>query len=158
MSIAHQFGHAPDIFDEVLRAPHWHTDQLVDLGEPDDHGRCVSEADDDRVGQKIDDNAELEHADEFIARHIGPSPYEIAQMLVAIGAVSLDQLIEQTVPAAIRLTAPLALAEPQAEHVALEKLKRIAAKNRVMKSLIGMGYADTLTPKVILRNVMENPG
>ena len=102
--------------------------------------------------------AELEHADEFIARHIGPSPYEIAQMLVAIGAVSLDQLIEQTVPAAIRLAAPLALAEPQAEHVALEKLKRIAAKNRVMKSLIGMGYADTLTPKVILRNVMENPG
>ncbi|MFA7322500.1 MAG: aminomethyl-transferring glycine dehydrogenase, partial [Dokdonella sp.] len=102
--------------------------------------------------------AELENSDEFIARHIGPNAAEIAEMLAAIGAGSLDELIEQTVPAAIRLQAPLALPQAQQEHVALEKLKRIASRNRVCKSLIGMGYADTLTPKVILRNVMENPG
>ncbi|MFA7279296.1 MAG: aminomethyl-transferring glycine dehydrogenase [Sterolibacterium sp.] len=101
---------------------------------------------------------ELENSDEFITRHIGPSTIEITQMLAAIGATSLDQLIEQTVPASIRLQAPLALPQAQPEHVALEKLKRIASRNRVCKSLIGMGYADTLTPKVILRNVMENPG
>ncbi|MFA7270481.1 MAG: aminomethyl-transferring glycine dehydrogenase [Sterolibacterium sp.] len=100
----------------------------------------------------------LEHADEFVARHIGPDAAEIAQMLAAIGADSLGQLIDQTVPAAIRLAAPLSLPPAQPEHVALERLKNIAARNRINKSLIGMGYADTLTPKVILRNLMENPG
>jgi glycine dehydrogenase len=101
---------------------------------------------------------ELENSDEFIARHIGPNATEIAQMLAAIGAGSLDELIDQTVPAAIRLQAPLALPQAQQEHVALENLRQIASRNRACKSLIGMGYADTLTPKVILRNVMENPG
>ena len=97
---------------------------------------------------------ELENSDEFIARHIGPNATEITQMLAAIGATSLDELIDQTVPAAIRLQAPLALPQAQQEHVALEKLRQIASRNRACKSLIGMGYADTLTPKVILRNVM----
>jgi glycine dehydrogenase len=100
----------------------------------------------------------LEQRDEFIARHIGPCPSEIAAMLATIGASSLDQLIDQTVPAAIRLPAPLALAGARTENEALGALKAIAGKNRVNKSLIGMGYADTLTPKVILRNVLENPG
>ncbi|MFZ2853103.1 MAG: glycine dehydrogenase (aminomethyl-transferring), partial [Rhodocyclaceae bacterium] len=100
----------------------------------------------------------LEQRDEFIARHIGPCPTEIAAMLSTIGAASLDQLIEQTVPAAIRLPAPLALAGARSENEALGALKAIAGKNRINKSLIGMGYADTLTPKVILRNVLENPG
>ena len=100
----------------------------------------------------------LEHRDEFIARHIGPCPSEIAAMLATIGASSLDQLIDQTVPAAIRLPAPLSLAGARTENEALGALKAIAGKNRVNKSLIGMGYADTLTPKVILRNVLENPG
>ncbi|MFY9330010.1 MAG: aminomethyl-transferring glycine dehydrogenase [Georgfuchsia sp.] len=100
----------------------------------------------------------LEQHDEFIARHIGHDAGDIASMIAAIGAVSLDDLIAQTVPGTIRLPAPLALAGPQREHEALAALRAIAAKNVVKKSLIGMGYYDTLTPKVILRNVLENPG
>ena len=100
----------------------------------------------------------LEQRDEFIHRHIGPNADETAAMLAALGAPSLDALIDQTVPAAIRLPAPLPLASAQREHDALARLKGIAAKNVVKKSMIGMGYYDTLTPKVILRNVMENPG
>ncbi len=100
----------------------------------------------------------LEQHDEFIGRHIGPCASEIAAMLAAIGADSLEQLIDQTVPAAIRLPADLPLPAPRREHQALADLKAIASKNLVNKSCIGMGYYDTLTPKVILRNVMENPG
>lgn len=100
----------------------------------------------------------LEQHDEFIGRHIGPCATEMAAMLSAIGADSLDQLIAQTVPAAIRLPADLALPAPRREHDALADLKAMASKNVVNKSCIGMGYYDTLTPKVILRNVMENPG
>ncbi|MBN9421658.1 MAG: glycine dehydrogenase (aminomethyl-transferring) [Candidatus Accumulibacter sp. 66-26] len=100
----------------------------------------------------------LEQRDEFVARHIGPSPDEIAAMLSTLGVSSLDALIEQTVPAAIRLPAPLALPGARPENEALAALKAIAAKNRIAKSLIGMGYHDTLTPKVVLRNVLENPG
>ncbi len=100
----------------------------------------------------------LEQHDEFIGRHIGPCASEMTAMLAAIGADSLDQLIDQTVPAAIRLPADLPLAAPKREHEALADLKAIASKNVVAKSCIGMGYYDTLTPKVILRNVMENPG
>ncbi len=101
---------------------------------------------------------DLEQGDEFLARHIGPNAHEMAAMLAAIGADSLDQLIEQTVPAAIRLPAPLALPPAQREHEALARLKAIAAQNVVHKSLIGMGYNDTLLPAVIQRNVLENPG
>ena len=100
----------------------------------------------------------LEQHDEFIARHIGPDTSDIASMIAAIGAGSLDDLIAQTVPNTIRLPAPLALAGPQREHEALAALKTIAGKNVVKKSLIGMGYHDTLMPKVIMRNVLENPG
>ncbi len=100
----------------------------------------------------------LERRDEFVARHIGPCPDEIAAMLATLGVDSLDALIEQTVPAAIRLPAPLALPGARPEHEALAALKAIAGRNRVNKSLIGMGYHDTLTPAVILRNVLENPG
>ena len=93
----------------------------------------------------------LEQHDEFIGRHIGPCATEMSQMLADIGAASLDQLIDQTVPAAIRLSADLPLPAPRREHVALADLKAIASKNVVNKSCIGMGYYDTLTPKVILR-------
>ncbi len=100
----------------------------------------------------------LEQHDEFIGRHIGPCAAEMAEMLAAVGAASLDQLIDQTVPAAIRLPADLPLPPSRREHEALADLKAMAGKNVVNKSCIGMGYYDTLTPKVILRNVMENPG
>jgi glycine dehydrogenase len=100
----------------------------------------------------------LENRDEFIARHLGPSPDDLPAMLAAVGAASLDALIEETVPAAIRLPAPLPLDGARPEAEALAALRQLAAKNRINKSLIGMGYADTLTPSVILRNVLENPG
>ncbi|MEC5386660.1 aminomethyl-transferring glycine dehydrogenase [Uliginosibacterium sp. H3] len=100
----------------------------------------------------------LEQRDDFIGRHIGSNDAEIAEMLSAAGAKSVDDLIAQTVPAAIRLSAPLPIADAVPEHVALGELKAIASKNVIKRSLIGMGYYDTLTPAVILRNVMENPG
>ncbi len=102
--------------------------------------------------------AALEQRDDFVARHIGPGTRQIAEMLACIGASSLEQLVEQTVPAAIRLATPLALAEPCPESEALAALRVLAARNRVQHSLLGMGYADTLTPAVVLRNVLENPG
>jgi glycine dehydrogenase len=100
----------------------------------------------------------LEQRDAFIARHIGPDATDRAAMLSVLGAASLDALIEQTVPPAIRLQAPLPLAEAMPEHEALARLKAIADKNVIKSSLIGMGYYGTLVPNVILRNVLENPG
>ena len=100
----------------------------------------------------------LEQHDAFAGRHIGPAAAEIAEMLAAIGAPTLDALIAQTVPASIRLDQPLRLGAPRSEHAALADLRAIAEKNRVAKSLIGLGYYGTITPAVILRNVMENPG
>lgn len=102
--------------------------------------------------------AALEQRDEFLARHVGHDPQELSAMLAVAGAASLDQLIGETVPAAIRLAAPPVLPEPRREHEALAQLKAVAAKNVLAKSMIGMGYHDTLTPKVIVRNVLENPG
>lgn len=102
--------------------------------------------------------ASLEQSDEFIARHIGSNGNEISAMLAAIGAANIDELMAQTIPAAIRLPDDLPLPAPRREHEALADLKAIAAKNEVRKSLIGMGYHETLTPTVILRNVLENPG
>ncbi|GAB2182316.1 aminomethyl-transferring glycine dehydrogenase [Denitratisoma sp. agr-D3] len=100
----------------------------------------------------------LEQQDEFLGRHMGANPAEITAMLAALGAPSLAALMDQTIPAAIRLPADLALPAPQREHASLAELKAIAAKNEIHKSLIGMGYHETLTPTVILRNVLENPG
>ena len=89
-------------------------------------------------------------------RHIGPSPEEMAQMLQAVGVASLDQLIDQTVPASIRQTKPLTWA-PLSEHGLLEKMRQVADKNTVMTSLIGQGYYGTVTPPAIQRNILENP-
>lgn len=102
--------------------------------------------------------ARLEQRNAFQERHIGPNPAEIAAMLAALGLPSLEALIDQTVPAAIRLEKPLPLAAGRPEHEALAVLAAIAAQNVVKKSFIGMGYYGTHTPAVILRNVMENPG
>ena len=106
----------------------------------------------------VPDLGTLEQHDAFLHRHIGPSEAQIAEMLAVVGADSLDHLTAQTVPAAILNPAPLALPDPQPEHAVLERLAAIAAKNRVLRSLIGCGYHDTITPAVILRNVLENPG
>jgi glycine dehydrogenase len=96
--------------------------------------------------------------DDFIHRHIGPSPAEIDEMLKTIGVDSLDELIDSTVPGSIRLPQELSLGAPTSEPDALEKLRGYAQQNRVLKSMIGMGYYGTHVPNVILRNVLENPG
>lgn len=95
---------------------------------------------------------------EFSNRHIGPNSDDTNQMLKDIGVNSLDELISQTVPASIRLKNKLNLPEGQAEHRFLKELKQVASKNQVFDSYIGLGYYNTITPGVVLRNVFENPG
>ncbi|NET83697.1 MAG: aminomethyl-transferring glycine dehydrogenase [Moorea sp. SIO1F2] len=96
--------------------------------------------------------------DAFVNRHIGPNPDAIEQMLKVLGISTIDSLIEQTVPAAIWLNQPLQLPAAQSEYAALAQLKEIASKNQVFRSFIGMGYYDCITPPVIQRNILENPG
>ena len=102
--------------------------------------------------------AELQHDEEFIQRHIGPSPSEAQAMLQVLGYESLDQLISATVPEKIRLQQPMDIASAKTEHHALADLKALAGKNIINRSFIGTGYYNTYTPPVILRNVLENPG
>jgi glycine dehydrogenase len=100
---------------------------------------------------------DLEHADEFIERHIGPSDGDAAAMLEAVGAASIDELIDQTVPGSIRQADPLRLPAPASEAEAVAGLRANASRNTVMTSLIGLGYYDSITPPVIQRNILENP-
>ena len=101
----------------------------------------------------IDDNSK-----EFIARHIGPSQEDQETMLQAVGAKSLDDLMKNTVPEKILLSEELKVDEPVSENDALKKLKSISKKNEIFRNFIGMGYYNTFTPNVILRNILENPG
>jgi glycine dehydrogenase len=96
--------------------------------------------------------------DTFPRRHIGPSPAEADEMVRAAGFASLDALIGSAVPAQIRLPRPLDLPAAKGEHEALRELREIGAKNNVFRSFIGAGYHDTITPPVIQRNILENPG
>jgi glycine dehydrogenase len=96
--------------------------------------------------------------DAFAPRHLGPSDDEVQLMLRTLGLSSLDALVDETVPASIRLRRPLALPEARGERERLHELRALAERNRVFRSLIGLGYHDTFTPPVILRNVIENPG
>jgi glycine dehydrogenase len=100
----------------------------------------------------------LAPSDTFARRHIGPDETEVTAMLSELGYTSLAELTAATVPAAIRLQQPLQLGEPFAEHELLEQLQTLASDNHVLRSFIGQGYYDTITPGVILRNVFENPG
>ncbi len=95
---------------------------------------------------------------EFAGRHIGPDEHDTRSMLAAIGVETMDELINKTVPASIRLKKPLKLPAAQTEFEYLHELKKIAAKNKVFKTYIGQGYYNTITPSVILRNIFENPG
>src|SRR6478736_2423115 len=94
----------------------------------------------------------------FQSRHIGPDAEETAAMLKAVGAPSLDALIDEAIPSRIRLKQPLNLPEGQSEHHFLKELHAVAGRNQIARSFIGYGYYDTITPSVILRNVLENPG
>ncbi len=102
--------------------------------------------------------AELEENDGFVRRHIGPSETELAAMLQTIGAATLDDVAGKTIPAAIRSNQALNLPPPIDEAATIAELRALAAQNATTKSLIGMGYHGTVTPPVILRNVLENPG
>ncbi|WP_221623067.1 MULTISPECIES: aminomethyl-transferring glycine dehydrogenase [unclassified Burkholderia] len=93
----------------------------------------------------------------FVRRHIGPDADEQAAMLAVLGVDSVDELVKQVVPAAIRSDAPLALPPGCTEADALDRLAALAGRNQVFRSFIGMGYHDTHTPPVIQRNVLENP-
>ena len=94
----------------------------------------------------------------FLRRHIGPTQIETKEMLKAIGVSSINQLIKETIPASILIDKKLNLPEALSEFEYLTEMKKIASKNQVFHSYIGMGYYNTITPSVILRNIFENPG
>ncbi|MGG6293835.1 aminomethyl-transferring glycine dehydrogenase [Leptolyngbya sp. AN02str] len=102
--------------------------------------------------------ADLQPPDDFVPRHIGPSAADVDAMLKVLGYSSLKDLIDATVPSAIRLQRSLNLGPGKDEYTLLQELKAIASQNQVFRSYIGMGYANTITPPVIQRNVLENPG
>lgn len=96
--------------------------------------------------------------DNFTSRHIGPGKEEVEKMLSVIGAKTIDALIEETIPTSIRMKAPLNLPTGINEQEYLTQLKEIGSKNKIYKSFIGLGYYNTITPGVITRNILENPG
>ena len=98
------------------------------------------------------------NTDSFALRHIGPRPENIAEMLKTIGADSLDQLIFETIPDDIKLEKELQLPEALSEQEYLEHITKLAAKNKIFKTYIGLGYHQAIIPPVIQRNVLENPG
>ena len=112
---------------------------------------------DDYLAEALSDDA-FSPTDSFVSRHIGASSTEIQQMLTAIGCNSLDEMIEKTVPASIRIKQPLQLGEARGEYELLQELKAIASKNQVWRSYIGTGYYNCITPPIIQRNILENPG
>ena len=104
------------------------------------------------------DEDPLGFVDGFIRRHIGPSGDQVQSMLATLGFESLEELASATVPGSIRSDRPLAIPAARGEREFLNALKTIATQNKVYRSCIGMGYTDVVTPPVILRNVLENPG
>jgi glycine dehydrogenase len=103
-------------------------------------------------------SATLAPTDTFVNRHIGPNVIEVGKMLSFLGFSDLESLIAKTVPPAIRLKNALKLPPAQSEYAAIAQLKSIASKNQIFRSYLGMGYNDTITPPVIQRNILENPG
>src|SRR5690554_3668147 len=95
---------------------------------------------------------------DFPKRHIGPRDAEVESMLKVIGVSAIDELIDKTIPAQIRLKKPLDLAETKSEHWYLRELKKLSLKNKLYRSYIGMGYYNTIVPPAVQRNVLENPG
>jgi glycine dehydrogenase len=100
----------------------------------------------------------LARTDSFARRHLGPGPDETREMLALLGYPSVEALADEAVPRQIRLGRALALPAARSEHEVLESLKEIAAQNQIFRSYIGMGYSDCVTPAVIRRNLLENPG
>lgn len=101
---------------------------------------------------------DLEHPDKFLNRHIGPRDHQLEEMAKICGTNSVDELIDETIPANIRLDKKPGLAPAVNEHTFIKNLQKIASKNKVFKSYIGMGYHPVILPSVIQRNILENPG
>lgn len=99
----------------------------------------------------------IQSPDRFVSRHIGIDESALAKMLETIGVSSLDTLIDQTIPSTIRLQKPLNIPAPLSEYEYLKHIREIAAQNKVLRSYIGLGYHNTITPSPILRNILENP-
>ncbi len=99
-----------------------------------------------------------QQSNEFIPRHIGPNEKDTADMLKVVGVNNMDELINKTVPAGIRMDHILNIPAAMSEHEYLQHIKEISLKNKVFKTYIGQGYYDCITPSVILRNIFENPG
>jgi glycine dehydrogenase len=99
----------------------------------------------------------INNREAFEGRHIGPNNDQLSKMLSTIGVANLDQLIDETVPETIRLKKPLDLPKAKSEFNFLKDFKQLAKKNKIFKSYLGNGYFDTITPGVILRNILENP-
>ncbi len=108
--------------------------------------------------QTVDPVVGFVSTDRFVDRHLGPRTAEIEQMLARLGCATMADLIDKTVPAAIRLQHPLKIGEGRSEYELLAELKAIAAENQIFRSFIGMGYTHCITPPVIQRNILENPG
>jgi glycine dehydrogenase len=102
--------------------------------------------------------AAISDPDTFVRRHIGPSSDDVRDMLAALGYETLDDFIDATVPETIRARRPLAVGPSRAEHDVLAEVRSIANRNQVFRSYLGLGYHDCLTPPVIQRNILENPG
>ena len=100
----------------------------------------------------------LNFADTFVDRHVGPRLEDIESMLEKVGYASFDELVKDALPASIRYNQPLNLGTPQTESEMLDDLRQIASQNQVSRSFIGMGYYNCITPPVIQRNILENPG
>ena len=100
----------------------------------------------------------LHPTDTFVRRHIGPSEPDIGAMLSALGYASLDALVDVAIPSTIRMEGSLNLGPERSEHELLGELKQMAQQNKVFRSYLGLGYHGTITPAVILRNILENPG
>jgi glycine dehydrogenase len=100
----------------------------------------------------------LQPSDTFVHRHIGPGAEESAQMLKTLGFKSMGEFCDQVVPEGIRFREPLPVPGGAGEHAVLKELRAIAGKNQVFRSFMGMGYSDCITPPVIQRNILENPG
>ncbi len=109
-------------------------------------------------GTKLRNRDLLKPADRFVKRHIGPRSHDVSDMLDFLGLPSLEALVDEAIPDTIRLDKPLNLESPRSESAVLEELRELAGKNKVFRSYIGQGYYDTITPPVIQRNILENPG
>ena len=108
--------------------------------------------------RKTRPSVSLDHPDRFVTRHTGPRAADIPEMLDVLGYATLDALIDDVVPGNIRLRKPLNIPAARGEREVLAALREMAGQNAVFRSYIGMGYADCITPAVIQRNILENPG